>query len=89
MEFEWDITKNSLNKNKHGISFEEARVVFDDEDKYVEQTNRNDGIRYKVVGLIIGKLFTVVYTVRKSIIRIISARRSNKLEERNYNDKNE
>ena len=89
MEFEWDITKNNLNKNKHGISFEEARVVFDDEDKYVEQTNRNDEIRYKVVGLIIGKLFTVVYTVRKSIIRIISARRANKLEVRKYNDKNE
>ena len=89
MEFEWDEHKNNLNKDKHGISFEETKNIFDDENKYIEQTNRNDELRYKVVGLIVEKLFTVVYTVRKSIIRIISARRANKMEEKRYNDKNE
>lgn len=31
MTFEWDEEKNTINKKKHGISFEEARVVFEDE----------------------------------------------------------
>ena len=36
--------------------------------------------RRKVIGLIEGRLFTVVYTVRTGSIRIISARRSNMME---------
>lgn len=30
MQFEWDETKNKLNQRKHGVSFEEAKMVFDD-----------------------------------------------------------
>jgi uncharacterized DUF497 family protein len=30
MQFEWDETKNDLNKTKHGVSFEEAQSVFND-----------------------------------------------------------
>ncbi len=88
MEFEWDENKNNLNIEKHGISFEEAKSIFDDENNSTEQTNRNDEYRYKIVGLIFEKLFTVIYTVRNSIFRIISARRANKSEEKKYNDKN-
>lgn len=31
MLFEWDEAKNTINKKKHGISFEEAQTVFEDE----------------------------------------------------------
>lgn len=31
MNFEWDENKNQINQRKHGISFEEARAVFEDE----------------------------------------------------------
>jgi len=30
MKFEWDETKNRLNQQKHGVSFEDAKIVFDD-----------------------------------------------------------
>ena len=35
VSFEWDEKKNSINKNKHGVSFEEARSVFFDENARV------------------------------------------------------
>lgn len=31
MNFEWDENKNQINQRKHGISFEEAQAVFEDE----------------------------------------------------------
>ena len=31
IEFEWNENKNTSNKKKHGISFEEAQTVFFDE----------------------------------------------------------
>ena len=49
MEFEWDNHKNELNKEKHGVSFEEAKSVFDDVSNYKEKTNRIDELRYKGV----------------------------------------
>ncbi len=88
MEFEWDAKKNDSNIKKHGISFEEAKDVFDDMNSFTEQTNKKDELRFKKTGLILKKLFTVIYTIRGKIIRIISARRANKLEEKKYNDKN-
>ena len=87
MRFEWDPTKNESNKAKHNIGFEEASKVFDDVNCYTEKTNRKDEERYRVVGFIFDKLFTVVYTFRESIIRIISARRANRLEEKKYNER--
>ena len=41
-------------------------------------------MRRKVVGMIEGRLFTVVYTVRDDVTRIISARRCNAKEGRLY-----
>ena len=35
IEFEWDEKKNTVNKKKHGISFEEAKSVFYDPDALV------------------------------------------------------
>jgi len=88
MEFEWDINKNKINKEKHNFSFEEAVKVFEDINNYIEKTNQLDEARYKIIGIIYEKLFTVVYTIRNSITRIISARRANNQEEKKYNEKN-
>ena len=35
IRFEWDEKKNTINKLKHGVSFEEARTVFYDPDALV------------------------------------------------------
>ena len=89
MQFEWDKNKNASNEDKHGIAFEDAKDIFKDINNYKEKTNKKDELRYKIVGLIFEKLFTVIYTMRNSIIRVISARRANKTEEKKYNNKNE
>ena len=86
MEFEWDENKNKSNQVKHGISFEEIIEIFD-YPMLVKVDNRKDYGETRYIG--VGRnglavLFTVVYTERKSRIRIISARLANKKERRKY-----
>jgi hypothetical protein len=85
-EFEWDDAKAATNFAKHAVEFEFAVRVFLDEARADFDASRiADGeMRRKAVGAIEGELFTVVYTRRKNIIRIISARRSNLKESRAY-----
>jgi uncharacterized DUF497 family protein len=85
-EFEWDENKNKSNQKKHGLSFEDARDVFEDKDRIQYIQNRNGERRWRTVGSILGLLFSVVYTVRSSIFRLISARRASKKEKREYLD---
>ncbi len=86
MEFEWDEDKNSVNQRKHGISFEEAAEVF----SYPMYETVDTRFEYGEVRLIgIGRnnqliILTVVYTEREARIRIISARRASKQEEKFY-----
>jgi uncharacterized protein len=83
--FEWDDAKAS-NFAKHGISFAYAARVFLDsalvdlEASWADQAE----VRRKAVGVIEGRVFTVVYTTRGAVIRIISARRCNSKEARAY-----
>ncbi|HTH96161.1 MAG TPA: BrnT family toxin [Stellaceae bacterium] len=85
-DFEWDDQKDAANIAKHGIPFAEAVAVFLDINRIDIATIRaEDGEdRMKSVGMIEGRLFTVVYVMRGMICRIISARRSNGGEERRY-----
>ncbi len=89
MEFEWDEVKNSINKEKHdGIGFELAIRVFLDE-KRIERYDFNhstpDEDRWNAIGMV-GKVLFVVYTERGERIRIISARRATREEEKEYYD---
>ena len=86
MEFEWDEDKNKANQRKHQISFEEAAEVF----YYPIYETVDTRFEYEEVRLVgIGRnrqmiILTVVYTEREERIRIISARRANKQEEKLY-----
>ena len=81
--FEWDEQKNRLNFEKHGIAFSVAAKVFANE--HIEYPSpRNDEERHIAVGEVNGKVIAVVYTIRYEKIRIISARRAWKKEERAY-----
>lgn len=84
--FEWDESKNQSNQQKHGISFEQAQTVFDDSNRIVQQSPRHKEARWKTVGLIFGVLFTVVYTLRRSAVRLISARRASRRESQAYHN---
>ena len=80
MKFEYDIKKSLSNKQKHGIDFEEAKLLWND-DKMVEiKTSYEDEERFINIGKITAKIYAVVTTYRKESIRIISARKARKKE---------
>ena len=82
---EWDDNKNSINKKKHGISFETAALVFADEERieYYDRLHSSDEDRYVVIGCVQGVLY-VVYTMRRDVARIISARMASNQERMIY-----
>ncbi len=87
MKFEWDEEKNIYNKMKHSISFETATLVFDDP-YYVEMYDFEHSIdedRYIAIGKV-GEVLFVVFTERKDIVRLISARIATEAERRLYYD---
>lgn len=88
MVFEWDEEKNKTNLKKHGIDFETAAFVFCDNDRleYYDEEHSTLEDRFITIGEIKEVLIVlvVVYTERKEAIRIISARKANNRERREY-----
>ena len=87
--FEWDNKKEKANKKKHGISFEEARTAFYDENaiQYFDPDHSDEEDRFILLGISFKlKILVVCHCFRKndSVIRIISARRADKDEEYEY-----
>jgi uncharacterized DUF497 family protein len=76
MPFEYDPRKSASNHTKHGIDFEHAQRLWDDE-SYLEIPARNvDEPRFLVIGKIGDKHWSAVITYRGENIRIVSVRRS-------------
>lgn len=75
---EWDEGKNTANQRKHGVSFEEARRLFDAGGPYLEvfdEVHSEDEDRFFAIGPIERGIVLVVWTERdEGVIRIISAR---------------
>ena len=85
INFEWDENKNISNKNKHGVSFEEAVSVFNDSQAVVipDPDHSDDEERFVILGLSIRLNMLVVchcYRNNEQTIRIISARKATKKE---------
>ena len=78
MEFEWDPEKAGLNRGKHGISFPYATRVFLDTDRQDRLDTREEygEERWVVLGRVADSILVVVYTIRGSNIRLISARKA-------------
>ena len=80
MRFDFDADKSASNKQKHGIDFIEAQVLWDDPD-YIEVPARTeDEPRFLVIGKIGDRHWSGVITYRTDTVRIISVRRSRKEE---------
>ena len=79
MEFEWDEAKNSACFERRGFDFAYAVRAFLDPHRIVAQDRRLDygEDRYRLLGTVDGRVYVVVYTVRGSAVRIISARKAN------------
>ena len=88
MRFEWDETKNRANIDKHGISFAQARTIFDGYTvSRIDDRGDCGEVREISLGLMQGvAVIVVVHTDRDGVTRIISARQANKYERKRYEE---
>ena len=89
LKFEWDDCKNKTNIEKHGISFEEASSVFQDDDALIitDEDHSESEERFVLIGFSYKANLLVVchcYREKDSIIRIISARKADRKERQEY-----
>ena len=85
MEFEWDEAKRLANLRKHGIDFIDVPGVFDGGIVTVEDDRFSYGERrFITLGLLQGRVVVIVHTEQEDCIRIISARKATKYEQRTY-----
>ena len=89
LRFEWDADKERGNWRKHGVSFEEARSVFYDENGLLihDPDHSEEEDRYLLLGMSVKpRLLVVSHTYRSHdhVIRLISARAATPQERRRY-----
>lgn len=89
INFEWDEIKNEINKKKQGLSFEEAKEVFYDDNAILfDDPDHSVGEeRFLIIGMAESKKICIVshcYRDNDNIIRIISAREATKNEKKTY-----
>ena len=89
LRFEWDNRKAAANLRKHGVSFEEARSVFFDEQARLidDPDHSEEEDRFVLLGLSGAlRLLLVCHCYRSEgeVIRIISARRATRMEAKFY-----
>ena len=86
MNFEWDETKNARCLRDRGFTFDDAVEAFMDSNCLIELDDRvNYGEkRYRLLASINGRLHVVIFTMRGSTTRIISARKANPREQKHY-----
>ena len=85
--FEWDPRKAKTNFEKHGITFDEASIVFKDTLSLTieDPLHSYDEERLVLIGMSSkNRLLVVVHTEREESIRIISARKAVKRERKYY-----
>jgi uncharacterized DUF497 family protein len=89
LRFSWDQAKAQLNLRKHRISFEEAETAFLDEQALLldDPDHSDTEDRFVLLGMTASlRVLSVCHCVRESgsLVRLISARRATKAEQRQY-----
>jgi len=86
LRFEWDPVKNESNRKKHGVSFEDACLAFFDENALVvdDPDHSEHEERFVLLGRSGRGVLVVCHCYRRNAIRIISARKANARERRQY-----
>ena len=89
LRFEWDYAKDKINQKKHGVSFEEAKTVFYDDNaiQFWDDYHSNGEERFLLLCQSSKmRILLIVHCFREqdSIIRIISARKATKKESQEY-----
>lgn len=85
LRFEWDARKDAANRRKHGVSFDEAKTVFFDEDavEYPDPDHSEDEDRFLMIGRSFRLRVLLVchcYRANEATIRIVSARKATRNE---------
>ena len=95
LRWTWDEDKNRNNKQKHGLGFETAKLVFDDPLMAHRPDPNSDEERWHTIGLIGNVVVVVAHTWPKAehrtdveVGRIISARKATAHERRAYEEGN-
>jgi uncharacterized DUF497 family protein len=87
MDFEWDGAKELANRKKHGLGFRTAAKVFLDPHVIeFDDLDTTDELRFNAIGLVDGRMLFVTYTMRGTVVRIISARGAEPHEKRKYHE---
>ena len=86
IEITWDPVKAKSNRLKHRVFFSEVEPVFYDPNAISFEDKKSEGeARFIVIGLdALARLVVVAYAYRDSVIRIISARKASKTEQKVY-----
>lgn len=92
IQFTWDPQKAKSNKKKHGISFDESKSVFYDPNGLliIDPDYGDDEERFVLIGLSFNLRILVVchcYRENEMVVRIISARKATKREQKQYKEK--
>ena len=89
LQFEWDEKKAKINKRKHGITFEEATTAFADELSITidDPLHSDDEDRLVLIGQSKAfKTLIVIHVEKRESIRVISARKATKHEQKFYEE---
>jgi uncharacterized DUF497 family protein len=89
IDFVCDETKQALNKRRHGIDMLEACTTFFDPCgvSIYDQEHSREEDRHRITGMSAGgEILIVAYTMRNGAMRLISARKAEKWEEREYEE---
>ena len=89
IKFEWDNRKDKSNQKKHGVSFEEAKSVFYDDNaiEFYNFDHSHEEERFLMLGLSLKLRILLVchcFKEEQGIIRLISARKATKNEQKKY-----
>lgn len=85
MKIDFDFAKNEKNIRERGINFEQAADFDLTTAKIWPDTRKDYGeARYIALGYISGRLYSLVFTLRDDVLRVISLRKANQREVRNY-----
>lgn len=86
--YEWNETKNRANISKHGLSFEDANIVFSGPCVTFEDTRHDyDEKRFITLGPLAGRVVVIAHTSRDENTRVISMRKANIREQEIYYQK--
>jgi len=85
MKFTWDEEKRQTNIEKHGIDFADVPPMFDGAVFTIEDLRFDYGeTRFTTFGLLQYRVIVVAHTEDDEVIRIVSARKATKNEEKRY-----